>query len=143
MSKPIKDPQHPLAARNGYVAAHRHALYEKLGPGPQKCHNCPRTLGWHEILITNIDGVDLISCASCIRHRVHPKKIQDGEPVFVNRNGRRSRGVARTCERCQASFTVEAANARANPKVGRFCSGRCRSIHVNLENSAKRRAAQA
>lgn len=141
MDKPIKDPEHPLAGKNGYVPANRHALYSEIGPGPHKCYTCPRTLGWHELLVVKIDDLYRVNCTNCVRTRNHPKRIQDGEPVFVNRNGRRSRGVERTCERCSKSFTVEAANFRINPKVGRFCSGSCRSIFINLEAAAKRRAA--
>lgn len=143
MSKPIKDPDHPLATKHGYVPAARHALYAELGEGPHKCYTCPKMIHWPQIMICEIDGQPRINCASCLRRRNHPKAITDTEPVYVNRNGRRSRGAERTCERCSKSFTIEAANARFNPKAGRFCSGSCRSISVNLEIAAKRRAAKA
>lgn len=143
MDKPIKDPAHPLAKKNGYVPATRHALYAQLGEGPHKCYTCPKMLSWAEILVSDIDGQARINCMSCVRIRHHHRPIPADAPIYINRNGRRSLGVERTCERCQKPFVVEASNARNNPKVGRFCSGSCRSIFTNLEAAAKRRAAKA
>ena len=150
----IKD--HPLADARGYILRHRYELYEKLGRGPVPCHYCNspliwgRTKGPDELRVTYLDGNSanktldnmVPTCVSCLRIRTHHNPIPEGEPVFVNRNGRRSRGVARTCERCGTEFAVEASNARSNPKVGRFCSGSCRSRTTNEQYWAKKRAAQ-
>lgn len=144
------DPDHPLADRMGRVQVGRHALYSKIGPGPHQCE-CSRSLDWLDIRVQYLDGDKsnlnpenlAATCMSCIHRRTNPKAIQPGEVVYVNRNGRRSRGVERTCARCSSIFVIEASNARYNPAVGTYCSGTCRSIHVNMKNAQARRAAKA
>lgn len=37
---------HPLAAKNGKAYEHRVVLYDKIGPGPQKCHYCAVDIVW-------------------------------------------------------------------------------------------------
>lgn len=148
---------HPIATDRGLILKHRFALYEKIGPGPVNCHFCGDTIIWgttkanDEIRVhcldgdkTNIDPANLVPiCICCLRIKTHHNPIPEGHPVYVNRNGRRSRGVERTCELCSKTFVIESANARNNPKAGRFCSGSCRSTATNREYWAKKRAQQA
>lgn len=141
------DHDHPLADGMGRVLTTRHALYAKIGTGLHRCE-CDRMIGWDQIRVRSLDGdksnIDpanlAVTCMSCVHRRTHPKAIQPGEVVFINRHGRRSRGLERTCLRCSASFVIEASNARYNSKIGTYCSGRCRSIDINKKNAAARRA---
>lgn len=43
---------HPLANKNGYVYAHRKALYDHIGPGPHDCYWCGKTLPcWKSVTV--------------------------------------------------------------------------------------------
>src|SRR5882762_813129 len=37
---------HPLADERGRVLAHRALLYDKIGPGPHRCHWCQAEIEW-------------------------------------------------------------------------------------------------
>ena len=43
----LRRPGHPLATKDGRIPRNRLVLYEKIGPGPHKCHWCPRELNWY------------------------------------------------------------------------------------------------
>ena len=46
----LRRPGHPLAAGDGRVHRNRLVLYDKIGPGPHKCHWCPQELRWYSKL---------------------------------------------------------------------------------------------
>jgi len=50
---------HPLAMRNGRVYEHRAVLYDQLGPKPEPCHWCGRTVEWgdrdHPLFVDHVD----------------------------------------------------------------------------------------
>lgn len=44
--KAVSVPGHPLAGANGAIRVHRMVLFDKLGPGPQRCHWCGKAIEW-------------------------------------------------------------------------------------------------
>lgn len=155
----IKDQDHRLAHKSGLILEHRKALYDKIGPGASACHKCDRRIYWTsgrgvgrdaisvEFLDgdkTNLDPANLAPlCGSCLRRATNANVIGDDEIVFVNKHGRRERGTGRQCQECGKPFTISLANERTNPKVGKFCSGTCRSIFGNRKRWDNWRANKA
>lgn len=57
----VRNPDHPLANRWGYVPEHRAVLFDAIGDGPHPCNWCGRTLAWRDKRISykiNVDHVD-------------------------------------------------------------------------------------
>lgn len=48
---------HPLATRNGFVYAHRIALYDAIGPGDHKCFNCGTSVSWDKSFPRSMKGL--------------------------------------------------------------------------------------
>lgn len=47
---------HPLSRDgHGWVYEHRLVLYESIGPGPQRCHWCERSIGWDVLVADHLD----------------------------------------------------------------------------------------
>lgn len=125
----------------------RKLLLAKIGPGAAKCHKCGESAVWtkgrgvvsHGITVGRADGdknnvaIDNLVpvCGKCVRLETAPRAIKEGETVHVRKNGRRERGVERTCQECQTVFTVSLSHSRIKSNLGRYCSGSCRSIAGN------------
>lgn len=147
----IIDHDHPLSSGSGKVGKGRAALYAKIGNGPHSCVTCGNSVTWRKgrglqgLIVKYLDGsrenLDPSnlepSCVACILSGTNAYSIKPGETVFVNKDGRRERGLVKICAACDREFIVGAANAKANPKVGTYCSGSCRSRHSNKLRWAK------
>jgi len=42
----VRDPEHPLAGKNGYVREHRKVLHDRIGPGAHPCNWCSTQVEW-------------------------------------------------------------------------------------------------
>ena len=51
----IKQPDHPLADRAGWVAEHRAVLFDDIGPGPMNCELCGVGVTWETVHVDHID----------------------------------------------------------------------------------------
>lgn len=136
----IKDPTHPLAVSNGWVAEHRAVLYSKIGPGRHPCHWCQKQITWRRgravkdgitadhidfNILNNDPGNIVASCHSCNvkRSRIN---VREEELYVVRPNGRKARAVWRTCYACGSSFLMDAgALKRKRAGAGRYCSKQC------------------
>jgi hypothetical protein len=73
----VKDPTHPLAKANGWVAQHRVVAHRKYGSGPHPCHWCGKVLDWTDLVVDhlnevkddNSDGNLVVACSPCNRVR--------------------------------------------------------------------------
>ena len=135
----VRRPDHPLTPPSGAVGEHRLILYDRLGPGPQRCHHCGTEVIWNPVTITgpdalvvdhlngdprdNSEGNLVPSCHTCNVRRRHDH-IRDDEVFYTFPTGKRVRGVIRICEHCEATFVAVAAQART-PGKARFCSRSC------------------
>ena len=138
-------PDHPLAASDGKVSAHRLALWDKIGDGEHPCHWCGCPLRWlpgegnvpGAITADHLDNdgknndpANLVpSCHPCnvkrqLGDRPSGPLVSDDEPFIIFKNGTRHRAVRKVCERCGGEVLVLAAEKR--PNRGRFCSVDCR-----------------
>lgn len=57
----IRNPEHPLAMRNGRVPFHRYVLYERIGPGTHSCHWCGDAVTWANRGIRGAFNGDLLA----------------------------------------------------------------------------------
>jgi hypothetical protein len=125
-------PEHPLAMRNGSVAAHRLALWEKIGPDDHPCHWCNRMLAWFaapRILVDhlNAQGRDnrpdniVPACRRCNSARTSQRIPNDELKIFAHGKWHRARTI--TCAHCGVPRLI-----RRN-RAGRFCSRACASRH--------------
>lgn len=129
---------HPLAtARNRRIPEHRLLLWEKIGPGPHRCHRCGRWVNWSPGAGTaagslvvdhrdrdkhNNDPSNLVpSCQSC-NNRNRLDGVRDDERHRIAAAGHRVRCETRQCESCGADFLRW---PDKNPRKGRFCSRSC------------------
>jgi hypothetical protein len=56
------DRDHPLSGKTGTLYEHRRVLFEKVGPEPQSCYWCKRTVIWKakgkdKLVVDHLDGV--------------------------------------------------------------------------------------
>ena|SRR5690242_13092811 len=112
-------PNHILATKRGYAAAHRVALYRKIGPGPHKCHWCGTPVdwkargigkgGWEGVLVADHVNGDLSdnsgdnlvpSCAECNALREHVPAPRQTV----------------SCEICGSPFEIYTSRRKINPK---------------------------
>lgn len=129
---------HPMASPSGRVMAHRAILYDKIGPGPQRCHWCGKALEWinggrgaRAVVPDHLDNnglnndpANLVpSCSSCNTNRMTTTGITS-TGLFIESGGERRRGMSRSCERCGKSFVARADLVKQGRK--RFCSAECR-----------------
>lgn len=114
---------------------HRAVLFDRIGYGPHRCHWCGRCVRWvpgaggggGDVLVAdhvdgdrrNNDPGNLVpSCQGCNAHR--DRRVADSE-LFIERQGKRRRAVAKSCETCGAEYLTAMHTAEAS----RFCSRRC------------------
>jgi hypothetical protein len=138
-------PSHPLAGPSEYVAVSRLVLYEKIGPGPHKCHWCGCEIRWlpgarvaQGALIAdhlNWNQLDdrpenlVPSCNICNAHRTRSgdrRRVKDDEPFLIVNTAKgpvRTRAVTRICEACGVEFLALPAHVRKGN--ARFCSFVC------------------
>ncbi len=137
----IKIHNHPLADADGSVLIHRAVLYEKIGPGPHRCHWCDIEVRWvvrHHgsrdgvLFVDHVDSDSLNnapdnlvpSCHACNALREGGYRLLAGDLFVVYPNGQKKRAAEMSCEKCGIAFT-------GNTRGGRrkFCSRRCAARH--------------
>lgn len=101
-------PGHPLAAANGQISEARLVLYEKIGPGPHKCHWCPAVIDWAISRKGNQDGAIMADHLDNDFHNDAPENLV---PACSKCNIGRIRPATFTselvqCERCSRSFEI-------------------------------------
>lgn len=128
---------HPLASAGHLVVEARAVLYEKIGPGPHRCHWCGTTVVWTRLLHVG-EAPDMLvadhldadphndtpenlapACVGC--NATRGIKVRDDEPHRIRANGSRLRGTSRICEACGSDFVAW----ETRPGRGRFCSRSC------------------
>jgi hypothetical protein len=141
--KYVKAKNHPLAPPSGMLPEHRFVLYAELGPGPQKCHWCGKTIYW-EIPPSRDGCIDtdhldddrhnnapenlVPSCHRCNIIRTHNRRFTEKLHVISSSAGTRRTAVERVCQRpgCGKKFLKEKALIDRDPeKFGKYCSREC------------------
>jgi hypothetical protein len=142
--KTTRLPGHPLAGINGYVRVHRLVLYQKIGPGEQRCHWCGCPLQWmvgvpvntpRFLIADHVDedtlnnGPDNIvpSCSACNSGRSNGQgRIKAGELFLVVSNGRARRAAWFNCSECRKSY-LSLFNLSGRPYKA-TCSKSCANV---------------
>jgi len=141
----------PIAPPSGVVAISRLVLYEKIGPGPHRCHWCDAQVAWMagggpgspgNLLVDHLDWDDqnddpdnlVPSCNTCNSKRAAPgkrQKIQPGEPT-IQIGKYRTRAIEAACPECGTTFLT----LPSRPKI--YCSPKCANGRRIFEPRKKR-----